>query len=269
MAIELTPEEIASAKGERRAELERTFSREGYAVIRKELFAHQRDPAMTIRNRSITFNTACINGLEDVVWIKFWINEELKRIAILPCDENDKDAVRWCVAKPDKRRSRNITCPDLTDMLFDLMKWDKAYRYKMLGYRIQPDGETMYIFDLLVWERTKNGGKRKKEVIDIEEALVSEGETNAPAEAATVVETVVELESKFPEEVSGSFGVSVEQHERETEVRELDGYVTAAMLTGAISDETTPAEAEDPENQVVVDLEVEETTVGSFRESRS
>ena len=37
-----------------------------YQVVRKELFAHLRDPAIVIRKDSITFNTACITGLEDV-----------------------------------------------------------------------------------------------------------------------------------------------------------------------------------------------------------
>lgn len=220
-----TPEEIASAKEERRLELERTYSHEGYLVIRKELFAHQRDPAMTIRDRSITFNTACLNGFENVVWIKVMINEDLKRIAITPCDENDKDAVRWCVAKPDKRKSRNITCPDLTDKIYELMGWDKAYRYKMLGYHIRPNGEELYIFDLLVWERTKNGSRRKKETILSEEAM-------EPIEGSVEED---KDEGKFPEAVAESFGVPVDQHRRDTEIKEMDGYVTAALITGHTS----------------------------------
>ena len=50
-------------------ELESTFSYDGYQVVRKELFAHLRDPAIVIRKDSITFNTACISGLEDVVYV--------------------------------------------------------------------------------------------------------------------------------------------------------------------------------------------------------
>ena len=34
-------------------------SYENFRVIRKELFAHLRDPALTIRPDSITFNTVC------------------------------------------------------------------------------------------------------------------------------------------------------------------------------------------------------------------
>ena len=157
---EYSHEELGSAREDRRQELERTYSHEGYSVIRKELFPHLRDPAMTIRNGSITFNTACINGLEDVVYVKFEINEELKRLAIKPCDENDRNAVRWCVVKPDKRKTRYIKCPDVTDKIFELMEWNKAYRYKILAYMIAPEGVNFYIFDLRIWERTKSGSRR-------------------------------------------------------------------------------------------------------------
>ena len=40
-------------------------------------------------------------------------NKELKRIVVEGCDENDKDALRWCVAKPDKRKSRKMMGPPL------------------------------------------------------------------------------------------------------------------------------------------------------------
>ncbi len=51
----------------RAEELESAFSYDGYQVVRKELFAHLRDPAIVIRKDSITFNTACITGLEDIL----------------------------------------------------------------------------------------------------------------------------------------------------------------------------------------------------------
>ena len=38
-----------AAREERQEELERTFSYDGYQVVRKELFAHLRDPAIVIR----------------------------------------------------------------------------------------------------------------------------------------------------------------------------------------------------------------------------
>ena len=94
---------------EKTAEIEDTFSYDGYQIARREMFAHLREPAVTIRKDSITFNTACINGLEDVVYIQILVNSEDHRLAIRECDENDQDAIRWCIAKPDKRKTRKIT----------------------------------------------------------------------------------------------------------------------------------------------------------------
>ena len=64
---------------ERAMEYQQSFSYENFRVIRKELFAHLRDPALTIRPDSITFNTACINKLEDVSHIKIYIDHNAKQ----------------------------------------------------------------------------------------------------------------------------------------------------------------------------------------------
>lgn len=129
-------DDVLSEKEQRAAELEETFSYEGHQVVRKELFAHLREPAITIRNGNITFNTACINGLEDVVYVHVMFNEELQRLVVRGCDENDKDALRWCIAKSNKRKSRKMTCKPFSDLVYNQMGWDKNCRYKVLGYRI-------------------------------------------------------------------------------------------------------------------------------------
>lgn len=46
-------------------ELAQDFSYDGYQVVRRELFAHLREPAVVIRRDSVTFNTA-ENDLESV-----------------------------------------------------------------------------------------------------------------------------------------------------------------------------------------------------------
>ena len=50
---------------ERAQEIAQSFSYDGYQIVRREMFAHLREPAMTIRRDSLTFNTACIEGLEE------------------------------------------------------------------------------------------------------------------------------------------------------------------------------------------------------------
>jgi hypothetical protein len=198
-------------------ELESTFSYDGYQVVRKELFAHLRDPAIVIRKDSITFNTACISGLEDVVYVHVMFNSDLKRIVVRGCDENDKDALRWCIAKPDKRKSRKMSCKPFSELVYNEMGWDSDCRYKILGYRINFEGETLYVFDLLVPEIFHEGQKRKK------------GENAPQSEETKPVNT---RKGFYPDDIAGTFGVPVEEHLKESEVKQIDGYVSMSILTG-------------------------------------
>ena len=200
-------------------ELESTFSYDGYQVVRKELFAHLRDPAIVIRKDSITFNTACISGLEDVVYVHVMFNSDLKRIVVRGCDENDKDALRWCIAKPDKRKSRKMSCKPFSELVYNEMDWDIDCRYKILGYRINFEGETLYVFDLLVPEIFHEGQKRKK------------GESAPQSEETKPVNT---RKGFYPDDIAGTFGVPVEEHLKESEVKQIDGYVSMGILTGKV-----------------------------------
>ena len=72
----------ASEIEERALEYQKNFSYENFRVIRKELFAHLRDPSLTIRTDGVTFNTACISKLEGVVYIKILLDDKAKQLAI-------------------------------------------------------------------------------------------------------------------------------------------------------------------------------------------
>ena len=214
-----------SAVAQRTAELEKEFSYDGYQVVRKELFAHLRDPAIVIRKDSVTFNTACINGLEDVVYIHMMFNKELKRIVVEGCDENDKDALRWCVAKPDKRKSRKMMGRPFSELIYREMGWEEGCRYKILGYRIQFEGKTLYVFDLNVPEVFLEK-KRKKKTDNIE----------TPEPATVQEEEQPETNNRkgyYPDDIANTFGVSVEQHREETAFHHMDGYVSVGVLTGS------------------------------------
>lgn len=226
---ELQKEEL-SAREQRTAELEQSFSYDGYQIVRKELFAHLRDPAITIRKDSVTFNTACIEGLEDVVYIHMMFNRELKRIVVEGCDENDKDALRWCIAKPDKRKSRKMVGKPFSELVYREMGWDEKCRYKILGYRIQFEDKTLYVFDLMVPEIFHERKSRKKN----EQASQEVAEMpNEDAQNNNATETEVNTrKGYYPDDVANTFGVPVEQHRADTEIQQMDGYISVGILTG-------------------------------------
>ena len=206
---------------EKTAEIEDTFSYDGYQIARREMFAHLREPAVTIRKDSITFNTACINGLEDVVYIQILVNSEDHRLAIRECDENDKDAIRWCIAKPDKRKTRKITSKPFSQKIYDLMGWDTGCRYKILGHRISYEGEVLYVFELDEIEITKERKRKTKDEVLAEaenSALTPEQIQEREAEAQRMAKTPF-----YPDDWHNSFGVPVEEHSNVT-LDTIDGF---------------------------------------------
>lgn len=204
----LTREEQMEAK--RLAE-ESNFSFEGYQVVRREFISHRFDPAMTIREDSVTFNNSCISKLEAATYIQFLINPTEKKLIIRPCDIGARDAVRWCTVKADKRKSRQITCKIFAKRLYEMMGWDTIYRYRLQGMKIRYHGEQMYLFDLSATEcflpQTRDGNGRRK--------------------ASDAI---------MPEHWNKDFGMNVEEHDMSTKVDFLDGYITTEDMNTEVSE---------------------------------
>ena len=218
-------------------ELAKDFSYEGYQVVRRELFAHLREPAVVIRRDSVTFNTACIAGLEDAVYIQILVNQDNKRMVVRKCEENDKDALRWCVAKPDKRKSRKMTNKIFSAMMYEMMGWNLDCRYKILGHKITFEDETIYVFDLMETEIFLDiKGKRAKK--DTESQATTENANNMEETVSSdtdIQRSAEEIKRKnripfYPKEWKDSFGLPVEEHRKALEINMLDGY--AEFTTG-------------------------------------
>ena len=218
-------------------ELAEDFSYEGYQVVRRELFAHLREPAVVIRRDSVTFNTACIAGLEDAVYIQILVNQDNKRMVVRKCEENDKDALRWCVAKPDKRKSRKMTNKIFSAMMYEMMGWNLDCRYKILGHKITFEDETIYVFDLMETEIFLDiKGKRAKK--DTESQSTTESANNIEETVSSNTDnerSAEEIKRKNripinPKEWKDSFGLPVEEHRKALEINMLDGY--AEFTTG-------------------------------------
>lgn len=213
-------------------ELAQDFSYDGYQVVRRELFAHLREPAVVIRRDSVTFNTACIAGLEDAVYIQILVNQDNKRMVVRKCEENDKDALRWCIEKPDKRKSRKMSNKLFSAMMYDMMGWNTDCRYKILGHKIIHEDETMYIFDLLeteIFMDTKRKKKANPDSVEKKEELVTAETDQTPEqnqeEIAAKVARKLNRIPFYPKDWKDSFGLSVEEHKKALETNLTGGYI--------------------------------------------
>ena len=65
----------------------------GFQVTKAELFAHTREPAITIWDNRIKFNMACLRRFPGVTHIQILIHPEQKRLIIRPCDPDAPDSL--------------------------------------------------------------------------------------------------------------------------------------------------------------------------------
>ena len=230
----LTTEEREEAA---RIAAEAGFSFEGYQVVRREFFSHKFDPTLTIKGNSIIFNNACISKLDSVVYVQVLVNPTTEKLVIRPCDEGARDAVRWCVARDEKRKSRQITCGLFTAKLYEMMGWEALYRYKLQGTRINYKGEQLYVFDLTSTEIFLP-------------AVKDPDNPKARAKRGTAV---------YPADWRDSFGIPVQEHAASMQVDLMEGFSFADMGT-QLSDESEAKQSDQPEQlpMEIVDKETGE-----------
>lgn len=142
--------------------------------------------------------------------------------------------LRWCIEKPDKRKSRKMTNKLFSAMMYDMMGWDLDCRYKMQGYKIMHENETMYIFDLLEPEIYMDTKRKKKKVDSVQgiDATVTPVElTKEQIEEQQKEEIAAKVERKlnripfYPKEWKDSFGLPVKDHEKALQTNLQEGYV--------------------------------------------
>ncbi len=167
----------------------------GYQVTKAELFSHTREPAITIWENRIKFNMACLRRFPGITHIQILIHPEQKRMIIRPCDPDAPDSLRWAKGGGEKELSnRDLLCKIFAAKVFDLMGWDKQYRYKMMGKPAVCDGEMLFLFKLTDFELFVNGSRKRG--------------------------------SYLPGEWRDYFGIPVEQHEESYKIDLADGYIT-------------------------------------------
>lgn len=195
-----SPTEIVCADDEI-LELNDAFDFGGFQVVRREFFAHSREPSITFNDRKINVNTACLTKFPNVDYVQVLINSETKIMALRPCTETARDSFQWCTYSKGKRKPRGITCTLFFMKIFDMMKWNTEYRYKLLGNMIHANGEYLLAFDLSSTE-------------------VYQRNTSEKAASMTPV---------YPASWQSQFGLPFYEHRQSMLVNIFDGYAVYSL----------------------------------------
>ncbi len=174
----------------------------GYQVTKAELFAHSREPAVTVWENRIKFNMACLRRFPGVTHIQLLIHPDQQRLIVRPCEADAPDSLRWASGGGEKEiKNRDMICAIFAAKLFELMKWDKAYHYKMLGKPAVYNNEALYLFKLDAFELFVTTSTRKRRAY-------------------------------LPDDWRECFGTPVEEHEESYKIDLAEGYITSSGKAG-------------------------------------
>ena len=172
----------------------------GYQVTKAELFAHSREPAVTVWDNRIKFNMACLRRFPGVTHIQLLIHPDQKRLIIRPCEPDAPDSLRWANGGGEREvKNRDMLCAIFAQKLYELMGWNKQYRYKMLGKPAIYNNEALYLFKLNDFELFVTNGSKKRR-------------------------------SYLPENWRDYFGVPVEEHEEAYKIDLAEGYISQGKV---------------------------------------
>lgn len=209
-------------------EMSEDFDLEGFQVVRREFFAHLREPSVTFNNRKFYVNSACLSKFPNVEYVQALVNPKTKILALRPCREGARGSFQWCYESKGKRKPRAATCTLFFAKMFTMMEWNPDFRYKMLGNVIRANGEYLIAFDLTsteVYQKT----------FDEEENAIT---SRTPV---------------FPAGWQNQFGLPFHEHRQSMLVNIFDGYAIYSIkdnktLRNMSKDQNGIALLEEPSN---------------------
>ena len=173
-------------------ELGDNFNFDGFQVVRREFFAHLREPSISFNNCKFSINTACLSKFPNTEYVQVMVNKDNKTLALRPCEEGARDSFLWCLNSGGKRKPRAITGKIFFAKIVSLMNWNPDYRYKLLGRLVHATE---------VYQRTFKEGEK-------------------PKTSRTPV---------FPESWKEQFGIPFNEHQQSMQINIFDGYAIYAI----------------------------------------
>ena len=137
-----------NAQTERPTENGMRLNLSGYEIVRAQFFSTRSNPAMTISNGKMRFNTACLKKFGEQEYVELLLNTVERCIAIRPCSKDNPNAIRWGRLKDSRWSVSAISCRGLAKTLFDIMEWEEDTRYRFRGEYVGAGENKMLLFQL-------------------------------------------------------------------------------------------------------------------------
>lgn len=180
---------------------------DGYEVPPRTQFSMLRKPQLSIKDGHFTFNMACIRLFKDIQYIVPIVSKGKKRLAVIPCEEEESSSVDWARKKDGNWVNKDIMNREMCADIFQMMDWEEEARYKILGeIRMSPRG-VILVFEL---EEAVLFASKQQEYIDEETGEVKVKRVNIKF---------------YPDKYKGRIGMSYNDYMQTKQLNKFENFV--------------------------------------------
>lgn len=125
-----------------------SFDLRDYEVARGQFFSSVGRISVSFSYKQISFNKDAIRKFPNIKFVELLIHPSSKLLAIRPCSSETKNKVQWSRLKDGQPIPKPISGAAFLPTLYEIFKWDKKCKYRILGVAHQKDNENVLIFNM-------------------------------------------------------------------------------------------------------------------------
>ncbi len=118
----------------------------GYEVPRGILFLTRSMPSMTITPRSVVFNKACHERLDNCEWVELLYHPVMQTVAIRKSSKEDTNSFRW--VRDSGTAVAAVETIAFSEAVYEALDWIKDYRFRFRGITKERNGAKVILFSL-------------------------------------------------------------------------------------------------------------------------
>lgn len=119
----------------------------GFEIARAAFFNQRDKPFVSFSDNTLSFSTECVRKFGKNNRAELLIHPILHKLAIRPTTIENRNNILISKMVDLKYCPRQISATAFIPVIFEIMGWNKDYRYKIYGFNYESGNETAFVFD--------------------------------------------------------------------------------------------------------------------------
>lgn len=120
----------------------------GFYSLRSE-FSRQRSPVrITLTGKKITPGRGLLQLMDGVEYFELLLHPTEHLLAVRKSDKENPNAVRWARWRDGELKQINASTGSMSETIYDLMDWERDWKFSCEGYHRSRGRDTVVLFDL-------------------------------------------------------------------------------------------------------------------------